>query len=403
MHKTKPAADCDTGPVIEWLMGGARSAVEPVQVMSEFCEGLVRCGVPLSRVAVFVRTLHPQIMGRRFLWRPDAEVEIREAPYEVLDTAAYRENPFARVRETGGEIRRRLADPDCPIDFPFLEDLKADGVTDYLAAPLHFSDGSIHLTTWATRQPGGFSDAQLAALEAVFAPFARVAEIRALRRTAGVLLDTYVGHHAGEQILAGRIRRGDIEEIHAAIWLSDMRGFTELADRLPAAQLLDLLNRYFDCQVPVIAEHGGEVLKFMGDGLLAIFPTAADQSDAAVVCAGVLAAARVARSCIAAIAPIEIEGVDAVRFGLALHVGAISFGNVGGGDRLDFTCIGPGINLAQRIERLTRPLARTILASADFARHCGNEFATVGEFTLPGFAEPQHLFGLRDEGDAEGG
>jgi adenylate cyclase len=394
MRPAMPIVDCDTGPVVAWLVDGARSAPQAQQVMGEMCERLVQCGLPLWRVAVFVRTLHPQIMGRRFLWRPGVEVVVSEAPYEFLDTAAFLENPFAHVAATGGAVRRRLADPDCPLDFPYLQELLAEDATDYFAAPLHFTDGSVHLATWATRQPGGFSDAQLRGLEAVIAPLARVAEIRAMRRTAGVLLDTYVGHHAGERILAGQIRRGDVEEIDAAIWLSDMRGFTALADRLPPQLLLDLLNRYFDCQVPAILEHGGEVLKFMGDGLLAIFRTAADAAVAETVCGRALAAARLARSHIAALAPtVDLD----LRFGLALHLGTVSFGNIGGGDRLDFTCIGPAVNLAARIEKLAGPLGRTILASQEFARHCGREFAAIGDFALPGFAEAQQVFGIDEE------
>ena len=171
-------------------------------------------------------------------------------------------------------------------------------MTDYLASPLVFTDGAIHVVTCTTRQPGGFTDAQIAGIEAIITPLARVAEIRALRRMASILLDTYVGHDAGERILAGHIRRGDIEEIHAAIWLSDMRGFTALADGLPPRVLIDLLNRYFDCQVPVILDHGAEVLKFMGDGLLAIFAIADNETE---VCKRTLAAARQAQANVAAL------------------------------------------------------------------------------------------------------
>ena len=164
--------------------------------------------------------------------------------------------------------------PGCPIDFDVLRDLRAEGATDYAAFPLIFTDGTIHVATWSTRQPGGFTPQQFADLQSVIAPLARVAEIRALRRTAGNLIDTYVGHQTGERILAGNIRRGYVEAIRAAIWLSDMRGFTALSERLPPQDLIDRLNRYFGCQVPAILDHGGEVLKFMGDGLLAIFPIA---------------------------------------------------------------------------------------------------------------------------------
>ena len=210
--------------VVDWLIDGARSAPLPQQVLAQLSERLVACGIPLWRVAVFVRTLHPNVMGRRLLWRPDAEVEVTEAAYELLETELFRDSPIARVYQTGEAIRRKLADPDCPDDFPVLADLRAEEVTDYLASPLVFSNGDIHAVTCTTRQPGGFTDAQMAGIEAIMTPLARVAEIRGLRRMASNLLDTYVGHDAGERILAGHIRRGDIEEIHAAIWLSDMRG-----------------------------------------------------------------------------------------------------------------------------------------------------------------------------------
>src|SRR6516225_5727479 len=377
--------------IADWLIDGARSAVQPEEVLSQLSERLVACGIPLWRVAVFVNTLHPQIIGRRFIWRPGAEVEISEGRFGLFDTPEFRENPVARVYATRTALRRRLADPACAMNFPILQELRAEGVTDYLALPLFFTDGSVNLVTCTTRQPGGFTDAQIAGLEAIMTPLARVAEIRAWRRTASTLLDTYVGHDAGERILAGRIRRGDIEEIHAAIWLSDMRGFTALADRQPPRVLIDLLNRYFDCQVPVILDHGAEVLKFMGDGLLAIFTIAADETE---VCKRALAAARQAQANVADLAKSAMQGL---RFGLALHIGDVLYGNIGSGNRLDFTCIGPAVNFAARIEKLTSQVGREILASGEFARHCRGQFTALGEFSLPGFSAAQQIFGLEDE------
>ena len=152
--------------------------------------------------------------------------------------------------------------------------MRAEGVTDYIALPLRFTDGSIHASSWTTKQPGGFSDEQLAALRSWCGRWRGSIEIVNLRRTASNLLDTYVGNRAGERILGGQIRRGHAETMQAAIWLSDLRGFTALSDRLAAETMVDILNRYFDCQVPAIRKHGGEILKFMGDGLLAVFPIA---------------------------------------------------------------------------------------------------------------------------------
>jgi adenylate cyclase len=381
----------DIKAIADWLIDGAQSAPLPQQVLAQLCERLVACGIPLWRVAVFVNTLHPQIIGRRFIWRPGAELEISEGRFGLLDTPEFRENPVAHVYATRNVIRRRLADPGCAMDFPILQELRAEGVTDYLALPLFFTDGAVHVVTCTTRQPGGFTDAQIAGLDAIMTPLARVTEIRAWRRTASVLLDTYVGHDAGERILAGHIRRGDIEEIHAAIWLSDMRGFTALADRQPPRVLIDLLNRYFDCQVPVILDHGAEVLKFMGDGLLAIFTIEGDEAE---VCRRALAAARRAR---ANVAELSASAMPGLRFGLALHIGDVLYGNIGSGNRLDFTCIGPAVNFAARMEKLAGELGRGILASGKFAQHCPGAFAALGKFTLAGFSEPQRVFGLEDE------
>ena len=388
---------CDTTSVAEWLIGGARSSLEAGGVLAELCQRLVACGVPLWRVAVLVRTLHPDLVGRRFMWQVGREIEMFAAPYKVVETPEYRNSPFAWVLRTGAPIRRRLADQDCALDFPILADLRAEGITDYLVTPLVFTDDSVHVATWSTRQPGGFTDAQLAGLEAVITPLARVAEVRALQRTATTLLQTYVGHKAGERILHGQIRRGHTEAIHAAIWLSDMRGFTASADRLPLEMLIDLLNRYFDCQVPAILEAGGEVLKFMGDGLLAIFPI--DGGDARPVCERAFAAALDARGRIAALAaPAGLAGIDGIRFGLALHVGQVLYGNIGGGNRLDFTCIGPAVNLAARMEKVAGKLGRTIVASGDFAVHCPDALEPIGDFEVAGFSAPQTVFGLREPG-----
>jgi adenylate cyclase len=386
-----------TKSVIDWLMDGARSSPLAQEVLSAICERLTAAGLPLWRAVVFVRTLHPQILGRRFVWRPDTGTIVTEGSFDLLDRDVFRNSPMTYVTTTGAAFRRRLADADCPLDYPILQDLRDEGITDYVVSPLRFTNGDIHFASWATKQPGGFTDREIAALDAIVVPLTRVAEIRALHRVAGVLLSTYVGENAGARVLAGQIRRGHTDAIHAAIWLSDMRGFTTLADRLPPQALVDLLNRYFDCQVPPILEHGGEVLKFMGDGLLAIFPIGEDAA-AAQVCASALAAAHGARTNIAKLHAAADDDAG-VRFGLALHVGDVLYGNIGGGNRLDFTCIGPAVNLAARLEKLAGRLGRTILVSQEFARHCGDGLEPIGKFAVAGFAAEQTAFGLGDEAD----
>jgi adenylate cyclase len=381
----------------DWLIDGARSASGPSRLMSETCERMVQAGLPLWRVGVFIRTLHPDIFGRNFIWRPGAEVEIGTVDFDVLDSPGFVSSPLAIVFTQGNEVRGRDLQNG---RFPIFEELLAEGVTDYFAVPLRFVDGSIHASSWTTKQPGGFSDEQINALRSLIPPLARVIEIISLHRTATILLDTYVGNRAGARILGGQIRRGHTDTMDAAIWLSDLRGFTALSDRLPAETVVEILNRYFDCQVHAIRAHGGEVLKFMGDGLLAVFPIDEYVGDVTQVCSRVLEAARESRASVEDMQFPIGDTVERFRFGVALHVGKILYGNIGGGNRLDFTCIGPAVNLAARLEKIAGRLHRTIVASAGFAGICAGGWTELGEFPIAGFSKAERVFGLLDEAPA---
>ena len=377
-------------PVVDWLVDGGRTARQPEDVLAGLCERLLACGLPLHRVAVFVTTLHPDVMGRRFLWRRGESVAVTEAAYEMVDTDTYRRSPVPVVFERAETIRRRLADPGCPNDYDILDEMRAEGVTDYVIQPLPFTNGEVHAVSWTTTQPGGFADEHIAALEAIRRPFARLAEVYALRRIATTLLSTYVSRGAGERILQGRIRRGDIERIDAVILLSDLRDFTGLSDRLPGEAVIGLLNNYFDCLVPALDAHGGEVLKFVGDGLLGIFPVAHDRASA---CRSALTAAAEVRAALAqANAERAARNEPELRYGLALHLGEVLYGNIGSAGRLDFTTIGPAVNLTARLETLARDLGRDVVASTAFARHCPDALKSLGSFQLRGFRAPQEVF-----------
>ena len=389
----------DLQKITDWLIDGARSAPSPSRMMADTCERAVQAGLPLWRVGVFVRTLHPDIFGRNFIWRPGAEVAVGTVDFDIQNSPEFKSSPLAIVFREGREVRCRLDDP-ASNRFPFLDDMRAEGVTDYIALPLLFLDGSIHASSFTTKRPGGFSDDELAALRRMVTPLARVIEIISLRRTASILLDTYVGNRAGERILGGQIRRGHTDTMNAAIWLSDLRGFTALSDRLPAETVVDILNHYFDCQVSSIRAHGGEVLKFMGDGLLAVFPVTQQDGNVQQVCSRVLEAARESRASVDAMNYPIGEAVERFRFGVALHVGKILYGNIGGGNRLDFTCIGPAVNLAARLEKIAGRLNRTIVASAGFAGICAGGWTELGEFPIAGFSKAERVFGLLDEGPA---
>ena len=388
----------DLSNITDWLIDGARSAPNPARMMAETCERLVAAGLPLWRVGVFIRTLHPNIYGRNFIWKPGAEVEIGTVDFGIQDAPEFNASPLAIVFREGIEVRGR---PDYPTSkrFPFIDDMRAEGVTDYIALPLIFIDGQVHASSWTTKQPGGFTDEQLDGMRRLVVPLARLIEIISLRRTATLLLDTYVGNRAGERILGGQIRRGHTETMNAAIWLSDLRGFTRLSDRLPSEVVVDILNRYFDCQVEAITRRGGEVLKFMGDGLLAVFPVARDDGNAAEICKQVLEAVHECRASVAELT--YSEGghvVESFRFGLALHIGTVLYGNIGGGNRLDFTCIGPAVNLAARMEKIAGSLQRTVVASASFVEMCATgSWTDLGEFPIAGFSQAQRVYGLADE------
>jgi adenylate cyclase len=382
--------------ITDWLIDGARPAARPTDVMAEICERLVQAGLPLWRVGIFTRTLHPDIFGRNFIWRLGAEVEIGTVDFDIVDAPEFKVSPLSIVFTQGMEVRARVDDPMSK-RFPIIEDMRAEGVTDYVALPLLFIDGSIHASSWTTKQPDGFSDQQLNALRSLVRALARLVEIIEWRRTASLLLDTYVGNRAGEKILGGQIRRGHTETMDAAIWLSDLRGFTALSDRLPSETVVDILNSYFDCQVAAIRDHGGEVLKFMGDGLLAVFPIDEYVGDVRQVCSHVLDAARESRASVEAMHYPIGETVERFRFGVALHVGRILYGNIGGGNRLDFTCIGPAVNLAARLEKIAGRLNRTVVASAGFAGICAGGWDDLGEFPIAGFSKAERVYGLLDE------
>ncbi|MEQ8369983.1 MAG: adenylate/guanylate cyclase domain-containing protein [Alphaproteobacteria bacterium] len=380
---------------VAWLMQGAPGVDHPQDVLQRLADGLHGGGFPLHRMAVFVTTLHPTLFGRAFLWRPGQPVEVLEAPSGIVQSEEYRRNPIPRVLETRSPIRRRLCDGDCPRDFLILEEMARDGVTDYYIQPLLFSGGQVHAFSATTRAPGGFSHADIAGLEGLCAPLARVAEAYAYRRTAANFLTTYVGRNAAERILGGGIHLGHSETIRAAVIAADLRGFSAYANVHDGARVLALLNRFFDCLVPAIEAHGGEVLKFMGDGLIAIFPMTGPQagpltgaSAEAEALAGAHDAALAIRAALDAARPAVRAELDFdLRYGLALHYGDVLFGNIGAGSRLDFTVIGPVVNLAARLESVARDLAQDIVLSADFAAACPRPTRALGAVPVRGFGE----------------
>jgi adenylate cyclase len=347
-----------------WLIDGAPGAATSPEVLAGTCQRLVAGGVPVVRAEAYVRTLHPQFAGRAFVWQRDGRSRVSESQHEAdLDAAS---EPIRRVFETREVVR--------------------SGRT--IALPLRFTSGEVHASSFETdREP---TEADIATIEGVMAPLSRMAEILALRRTATNVITAYVGRDAGARVLAGKIRRGDTERIEAAIWFSDMRGFTAMSNMLEPHDVIAKLNELYDCQLPAIERHGGEVLKFMGDGLLAIF-VPGDRGLGAC-CERALAASRDALAAVAARNARIPDTRYPMRFGIALHVGEVAYGNIGGAWRLDFTCIGPAVNLASRLEGLTGQTGHDLLASRQFVGHCRERFVSIGEFALKGFDDKVAAF-----------
>lgn len=387
-------ARLSTETLLEWLLDGAPGAADAPALLAGFGSAAVAAGVRLARAAAFVRTLHPNLIGDGYVWRSDvAGVELRDAPYTILNTDTYLKSPIHRVFVSGAEFRSRL-DGQEALAYAALDELRHDGLTDYLALPMRFTNGAVHAIAFATRADDGFAEEELGALRALTRPLGRLFEILALRRIAASLLNVYVGHNAGERILRGQIHRGDIETIRCVIWFSDLRGFTSLSAERQPSEVIAVLNDVFDCQVPAVERHGGEVLKFMGDGMLAIFPLGADRTPA-VVSENAIAASRESFAALDALNEVRAaRGEPRLDFGMSLHLGDVAYGNIGGATRLDFTCIGSAVNVAARIEGLTSKLSKRLLLSRELAQSTTWATRLVGSFELKGVQVATEVFEL---------
>jgi adenylate cyclase len=386
-------ADSD---VLHWLTNDARDERFIDNIFAELCIRLQRAGIPVKRATLHVLIHHPQWLGARIMWADGMrEATIDRVDYDVTGRPEYIGSPANEIRDGAPEVREKFeGDPSLGRKHAVYDDMRAKGLTDYVAWPLYHTLGKRHIVTFATDRPGGFDDAHIAYLLKLLPVLALVSEIRIKNRLARTLLETYVGSHAGELILAGATRRGSGTTVRAAIMICDLRDFTRISDNWPRDDVIDLLNSYFDAMSEPIARHGGEILKFIGDGLLAIFPLSQPSA-----CANLLHAVAEARQAMAALNEKNSEtGRAPLNYGIGVHVGDVMYGNIGSRSRLDFTVIGPAVNMASRLEALTKQLGRTVLLSRPFVDLVGNEFdlERVGEYPVRGFNEPIELFAYHD-------
>ncbi len=379
----------------EWLIRRGRLLSTNTELFAEFCERVRAAGVPIDRAAVHQRALHPQYRGVSRIWNPGEPLRERFMDHGIEKTAMYIESPVHAVTEALRTLEWRL-DRDEALPFLLLEELREEGYTHYVILPFIYAEGLTNAISWATRQPGGFSDEDLQFLDDVLPAMAVTAEVKALRRFIPHMLTTYVGEEPGRLILEGQVRRGDVTAITAALMLIDLRDFTLLSDTMTPRAVVRMLNDYFDDVIPPVREHGGEVMEIMGDGVLAIFRRVPG-STAAEACSAALAAARQALAATAGRNRRNPPDNPESHIGIGLHYGTVSYGNIGTDDRLDFTVIGPDVNLVSRIERLCRELDRSLIMTEAFIKCLDQPVWELGAFELRGFSRMQRLFELPHE------
>ncbi|NNG04544.1 MAG: adenylate/guanylate cyclase domain-containing protein [Inquilinus sp.] len=381
-------------PVIEWLiLDGWRIESTP-DLIEALARRLAGGGVPLWRLFCLVPTLHPVYVGKGYRWnRDDPEIFQGFGEHGVQGLPEFLDNPMKLVIDDGfAGVRRRIPGNYTVGEFPLLDELREQGATDYVCMPLEFTSGERTAISFATDHPDGFSAGDLKQFNDLLPVVARLIERETLRSTTENLLDTYVGNHAGRRILRGQIKRGMVDSIDAAIWYGDLRGFTPMSESMPRDAVLATLNSYFETMAVPIHKQGGQVLKFIGDAMLAIFPLE-EAANVEEACARALDAANEAVAGMETLnADRAAAGQPPLEFGLALHVGEVTYGNIGAVNRLDFTVIGPAVNLAHRIEQLCKVMGRRPLLSGDFARACGLPTESVGEHALRGLSRPHEVY-----------
>ena len=389
--------------IFRWTVSEGLNGTPETEVLDGFCAKLVAEGVPLLRANISQPTLHPIIGGHLFIWQRDSGGAAQE---DWQRNVAAHGKDFVRTpfnymsTEKLSRLRCRLDGKSASVEFPMLERFRELGGTDYFALRTMFGEGHRlgpaegTISSWLTDAPGGFSDDHIAIIEQLTSPLALAVKGASAYRVANSVIATYLGADAGRRVLGGEILRGTGETIRAALWYCDLQGFTKISETTPRDRLLALLDDYFEDMVTAVQDHGGQVLKFMGDGLLAIF-TSPDDAES---CGSALNAADQALDQMAQLtAAREAEGLPVTGFRVALHLGDVMYGNIGARDRLDFTVVGPAVNEVSRIEAMCRSLDQDIVISQAFAKAAGkstDRLVSLGRYALRGVRRPQELFTL---------
>lgn len=395
-----------TGAIGDWLVDQALSEPNIVEMFEGVCHKLHAIGVPIARARLTWPTLHPLFQAETVVWRRNQGTEFEQFFHQDEVSEAWLRSPMKYMFDNDVTIlRRHLDGPNKLVDFELLDDLIEQGLTDYLAITTTFGEVSHSLekrmrgivVTWACDRPGGFTDDDIAALKRIQRRYAVACKTAIQNRIAHNIAETYLGKQAGGKVLDGQIRRGDGQATKAVVWYSDLRNSTALADTMPSEDFISMLNVYFECTAgPAIAE-GGEILDFIGDAVLAIFPCESEEELAGAVAA----ATRALRASLAMAKDVnrsrEAEGLIPIRFGVGLNTGKVMFGNIGVPERLSFSVIGPTVNEVARIETMTKALDHPALATASIASQQPDQWHSVGVHRLAGVSQEVELFAANFE------
>lgn len=395
----------------DWMIETALSTSQYEFMFGEFCERLVKIGVPASRVLGAMTTLHPLTEAITMLWSErDGVSDLRLIPHGDNQNDDWQSSPLKALIDSGDkEAHYRLSDQGNWSQYPLLRELEQEGIVDYLAFQSPFSETSDDasrqdglLSSWATDHPDGFSHEHIEALRRLIPRFAIVAKMANRERLKENIAFAYMGEKAGTQVLNGQIKLGDGQVIRAVIWFSDLRDSTRLAEEMSLHEFLELLNDYFDAMAGAVIEHGGEVLRFIGDAALAIFPIRDNEENGEDGHTELEARSLALQSASAAAARAEMRNASRIeseqtpfRYGISLHVGEIMYGNIGVPSRVEFSVIGPAANAAARLESLTKTLDRRVLVSQDFANGIEHDWEDMGKHSISGSGHTMEVLAPR--------
>lgn len=384
------------GTLEAWIADHGGRAADPLAFFEDVIARLQDEGIPLYRVSLSLRDNHPQIAARGFIWVRGEGAQIQAYEVEDAGSEQYTLSPIKAIHDGAAGLRFKLDADKRPFAYPVLDELFDAGVTDWVAMALPFSDGTRHYISWSTDRKGGFTKDELARLDGLMPLINLRVELEHARHSTRQLMNTYLGAQASSRVLAGAIRRGEGEGINAVVMFCDLRGFTHLVESYPPAEVIDTLSLFYEAVAEPVADFGGDIVKMMGDGILAIFPLAKGAAPTRIdrTACGAVAAVKRAISNLKSIRPEDLPGKETqLRAGFALHYGEVMFGNIGSLDRLDFTVIGPAVNEAVRAELLTKTLGMPLLTTDAFAGlDCTVKLSSLGFHVLRGVPHPVEIF-----------